>query len=59
MYPEVPTFEATTLKLGTTSKRVTIENYVYLQTDDFKGHFRQRSKEHGPMKSSIPIGEEL
>jgi hypothetical protein len=42
-----------------TSKRVTIENYVYLQTDDSKGHSRQRSKEHGPMKSSIPIGEEL
>jgi hypothetical protein len=24
-----------------------------------KGHFRQGSKEQGPMKSSIPIGQEL
>ncbi len=24
-----------------------------------KGHFRQRSKEQGPMKSNITIGQEL
>jgi hypothetical protein len=34
-------------------------NWSFTKSPSFKGHFKQRSKEQGPMKSSIHIGQEL